>query len=186
MPRDAAAVGPPVRHALTQGAVLTVACLVAYILATQSVTRLYLAPRADDLIGGLWAVIATIFVCRDSVEHSLGAAVTRTFLTLVSFGLCMVYLIFLPFHVWAMAVLIGLSAFVTIVIGRSGDAVTACITTAVVMVSAAVSPDQAWRQPILRCVDTVIGVAVGVAAVWLSSRAVRHRSEPGPAASSRS
>jgi uncharacterized membrane protein YccC len=186
MPRDAAAARPPIRRALTQGAVLTVACLVAYMLATQTVTRLYLAPRTDDLIGGLWAVIAAIFVCRDSVEHSLGAAVTRTLATLVSFTLCLIYLIFLPFHVWAMAVLIGLSAFVTIAVGRSGDAVTAGITTAVVMVSAAVSPDQAWRQPILRCVDTAIGVTVGVAAVWLSSRAVRHRGEPGPAAGSRS
>jgi hypothetical protein len=29
----------------------------------------------------------------------------------------------------------------------------------------------AWRQPILRLADTVIGVAVGLAAVWLAQRA---------------
>ncbi|MDB5308896.1 MAG: Fusaric acid resistance protein-like [Gemmataceae bacterium] len=35
------------------------------------------------------------------------------------------------------------------------------------MVVAAMSPDNAWQQPILRVVDTVVGVAVGVAAVWI-------------------
>jgi uncharacterized membrane protein YccC len=49
---------------------------------------------------------------------------------------------------------------------RPGDAITAGITTAVVMVVAAVSPHDARQQPILRFADTVIGVAVGVAAAW--------------------
>jgi uncharacterized membrane protein YccC len=51
-------------------------------------------------------------------------------------------------------------------LGRPGDAVTAGITTAVIMVVAAVSPQHAWQQPILRLVDTVVGVAVGVVAAW--------------------
>jgi uncharacterized membrane protein YccC len=49
---------------------------------------------------------------------------------------------------------------------RPGDAITAGITTAIVMVVAAASPHDAWQQPILRLADTVIGVAVGVAAAW--------------------
>ena len=58
-------------------------------------------------------------------------------------------------------------------IGRPGDAITAGITTAVVMVVAAVSPHDAWQQPILRFADTVIGVAVGVAAAWTGLRVIR-------------
>jgi uncharacterized membrane protein YccC len=45
-------------------------------------------------------------------------------------------------------------------------AVTAGITTAVIMVVAAVSPQHAWQQPILRLADTAIGVAVGAIAAW--------------------
>jgi hypothetical protein len=60
--------------------------------------------------------------------------------------LCLVYLIFLPFHAWALAVLIGLSALAVMLIGRPGDAVTAAITTAVVMVVAAVTPHDAWSS----------------------------------------
>jgi len=66
-------------------------------------------------------------------------------------------------------------------------AVSAAITTTVVMVVAAISPHNAWEQPILRLGDTVIGVAVGVAAAWLDLRvARRHPSRPAATATSRS
>ena len=48
---------------------------------------------------------------------------------------------------------------------------TAAITTAVVLIVAEVSPHDAWAQPILRLADTVVGVAVGLAAAWLVRRA---------------
>jgi hypothetical protein len=37
-------------------------------------------------------------------------------------------------------------------------------------------PD-AWKQPILRFVDTLIGVAIGVAAAWIGVRLLRQRIE---------
>jgi uncharacterized membrane protein YccC len=43
---------------------------------------------------------------------------------------------------------------------------------------AEVSPHDAWRQPILRLADTVIGVVVGLAAAWTGLRAIRQRA-PG-------
>jgi len=92
---------------------------------------------------------------------------------LVSFLLCLLYLIFLPFHSWALAVLIGASALIVTLIGRPQDAITAGITTAVVLVVAAVSPHDAWQQPILRLADTIVGVAVGVSAAWIGLRVLR-------------
>ncbi len=85
----------------------------------------------------------------------------------MSLVLCLAYLAFLPFRTWALPVLIGLSVLVVYLIGRPGDAATAAITTAV---ASAVSPQHHWQQPILRLADTVIGVAVGVAAAWLGLR----------------
>jgi uncharacterized membrane protein YccC len=46
-----------------------------------------------------------------------------------------------------------------------------------VLIVAEVSPHDAWTQPILRLADTVIGVAVGLAAAWLVRRAA-GRPEP--------
>ena len=73
------------RQAVLDATVLAVACLITYLLVTRVLSRLYFISRADVLLGGLWAVIATIFVNRDSYRHSLAAAASRMAATLVSF-----------------------------------------------------------------------------------------------------
>jgi uncharacterized membrane protein YccC len=166
---------PQARMAILECAVLAAACMITYWLTSSVLTRVYSISRADDLLGTLWAVVATIFVCRDSYEQSVAAAVSRMSATAVSFVLCLIYLIFLPVYGWGVALLIGLSALAVMLIGRPGDAVTAAITTAVVMLVAAVTPRDAWEQPILRFVDTLIGVAIGVAAAWIGMRLLRSR-----------
>jgi uncharacterized membrane protein YccC len=166
------------RIAILDCSILAIATVITYWLVTSLLSRVYSISRADDLLGGLWAVIATIFVCRDSYQQSVAAAVSRMAATSVSFVFCLIYLIFLPVYGWAVAVLIGLSALAVMLIGRPGDAVTAAITTAVVMIVAAVTPRDAWEQPILRFADTLIGVAVGVAAAWIGLRLIRPRIEP--------
>jgi uncharacterized membrane protein YccC len=54
-------------------------------------------------------------------------------------------------------------------LGRREEIVTVGITTAVVMVVAAMSPVDAWQQPLLRLADTMVGIAVGVACKWVGS-----------------
>ena len=173
-----------VRDAVTDWTVLAVACLITYLLVTQLLSRLYFISRDSDLLGGMWAVIATIFVNRASYQQSLAAAVSRTAATLVSFVICLVYLAFLPFHVWALPLLIAVSALAATLIRRPEDAITAAITTTVLLVVATVSPQHAWMQPILRFADTVIGVAVGIAAAW-ALRAIRPRITQASSAPSR-
>jgi uncharacterized membrane protein YccC len=172
------------RAAVRQCAVLAVACLISYLLATDILSHVHFLSREDELIGGLWAVIATVFVLRDSYQHSVTAALSRIIATAVSIALCLIYLAFLPFHPWALAVLVGASALAVTLIGRPGDAITAAIATTVLLVGAAVSPQHAWQQPILRLADTVIGVAIGVAAAWLELRvtAFVSRAKEGPPA----
>ena len=164
-----------VRIAVLDFGVLSLACLFAYWLVTFVFSRVYSLSRADDLVGSLWAVIATVFVYRDSYERSVSAAVSRLEATLVSFALCLIYLIFLPFQPWALAVLIGASTLTVTLLGRPEDVITAGISTAVVMVSAALSPQDAWRLPFLRLADTIVGVAVGIAAAWADLRVLRPR-----------
>jgi uncharacterized membrane protein YgaE (UPF0421/DUF939 family) len=172
---------PEVREAVKESVVLGVACLITYLLATDILAHVYFLSHDDETLGGLWAVIATVFVIRGSYEQSVTAALSRVMATLVSFALCLIYLAFLPFHPWALAVLVGASALAATLIGRPGDAITAAITTTVVLLVAAVSPQHAWQQPILRLADTVIGVAVGVAAAWLELRLAAFRpAQPAP------
>ena len=54
------------------------------LLVTWLLSRLYFISRDDDLLGGMWAVIATIFVNRASYQQSWTAAVSRTTATFLS------------------------------------------------------------------------------------------------------
>jgi uncharacterized membrane protein YccC len=161
--------------ALADSVVLAVACAVTWLLTTQLLSRVHSVSADDDLLGGMWAVLATIFVNRASYRESETAAVSRVAATLISFVYCLLYLVFLPFHAWALPLLIGVSALTATLIGRPGDAMTAAITSAVVLVVCAVSPQDAWLQPILRFADTAVGAAVGVAFAWVDLNVVRPR-----------
>ena len=153
---------------LVYSASLAVACLLSYYVITELLNKVHSLSKADDMLGGMWAVIATIFVYRVSYRESLVAALTRISATLLSFALCLVYLLFIPFQPWGLALLVGAGALVLMLLERSGDIVICSITTAVVMVVAALSPHNAWQQPILRLGDTVMGVAVGLGAAWMT------------------
>ena len=65
--------------------------------------------------------------------------------------------------------MIAIGTLVMALLGRREDIVTVGITTAVVMVVAAMSPVDAWQQPLLRLADTMVGIAVGVACKWVGS-----------------
>ena len=146
---------------------MAIACLISYWLITYVLSRV--VDRPSDLLGGMWAVVATVFVFRETRVRSLSAGMARLFATCVSFALCLSYLWILPFTPVGMAVLIGLGTVVMTLLGRRDDIVTTGITTTVVMVVAAMSPQDAWHQPLLRLVDTIVGIGVGVACKWIGS-----------------
>lgn len=157
-----------VRQAVGSGAILAIACLISYVVITSVLAHEYSVSRDDDFLGGMWAAVATIFVYRQSYIESARAAFSRTLATLASFVLCLIYLLILPFHVVGMAALIGIIAVLLALVRRSEEIITATITTAVVMVVAGISPQHAWIQPILRLVDTAVGILVGSAAAWIA------------------
>jgi uncharacterized membrane protein YccC len=160
---------------LMRATMLAISSVVSFWLVTHLLASLYSVSRADDLLGGMWAVVSTIFVYRYSLTESFHIALSRMSGTIVSFALCLVYLLIFPFHILGLAVLIGISALAVALIHRPDDTITTSITTAVVLVVAATrGPDDAWRQPILRLVDTAIGVGVGVAAAWLYEWAMQR------------
>jgi uncharacterized membrane protein YccC len=156
---------------------MAIACLIAYWITTHVLSRF--VDRPSDLLGGMWAVVATVFVFRETRVRSLSAGFARLVATCVSFALCLFYLLLFPFTPVGMAVLIGIGTVAMALLGRRDDIVTAGITTAVVMVVAAMSPGDAWQQPLLRLADTVVGIAIGVACKW-SSSFFFHKTMGGP------
>jgi len=146
---------------------MAIACLITYWIITHTLSRF--VDESSDFLGGMWAVVATVFVFRETRLGSLSAGIARLIATCVSFALCLLYLSLFPFTPVGMAALIAIGTVVMALLGRREDIVTVGITTAVVMVVAAMSPVDAWQQPLLRLADTMVGVAVGVACKWFGS-----------------
>src|SRR6201997_2635897 len=103
------------------GCALAISCFISYALITHILARAYFVSRDDDLLGGMWAVAATIFVYRESYQKSVGAALSRMAATSLSFVLCLAYLLIFPFHAWGMAALIGIGTIALSLLGRSED-----------------------------------------------------------------
>src|SRR5215813_12781732 len=158
-----------VRGAVLYSVTLALACLASYSLVRYASAHIHSLSRADDLVGGLWAVIATAFVFRTTEDASITAAKTRVVATALSFALCFVYLLFLPSHPWGMALLIAVSTLLLIGLGQSGDVGVSAITIGAVMVIAALGPHDPWKQPLIGAVATAVGIAIGYAASWFAN-----------------
>jgi uncharacterized membrane protein YccC len=146
---------------------MALASFISYSVITYVLSPFVAEP--DAFLGGMWATVATVFVFRETRVGSLAAGISRLIATGVSFALCLAYLLVLPFYPTGLAVLLGVGTLIMMYLGRRDDIVTTGITTTVVMVVAAMSPQDAWHQPLLRLADTVVGIAVGVACKWIGS-----------------
>ena len=161
---------PDIVHTVGDSLMLGISSLISYLLITRILGRTYFLSRDDELLGGMWAAAATIFVYRQTTQQSMRAALSRLAATGMSFLLCMLYLLIFPFSPLGLAILVAIGAMLMSLLGRSEDVITTGITTVVVMVVAAISPQHAWKDPILRFIDTIVGIVVGIAAAWVSIR----------------
>jgi len=168
------------RHDLVSSLVLGIACGASYLLLAEAVGPALAETPASAEIGAMWAVVSTIFVYRASLADGLEDARTRLAATGMSLVLCLVYLAVLPVTAAGVGVVIALGSLLALGLGRPQDAALTGITSTVVLVVADLgSPSSAWEQPLLRLLDTSIGLAVGLLAAGLVA-GVTTRSTPPP------
>jgi uncharacterized membrane protein YccC len=162
---------------LTYSAAMALACLISYVLMTKLLN--VAVEGHSDPVSGMWAAVSAAFVFRDSRQRSLAAGTGRLLATSVSFALCLPYLWFIPANAAGMGVLLAAGTLAMMLLDRREDIITTAVTTIVVVVVAVLSPAEAWKQPLLRLFDTVVGVVIGVAVKWIASFAYyRARGEP--------
>ena len=156
---------------------MALSCLGSYAVLTELQNGV--VEERAHLVGGMWAAVSTAFVFRDSRQHSLSAGVGRLIATCVSFALCLPYLWFIPPNVAGMALLLAVGTLLMMQLDRREDIITTAVTTIVIMVVALQSPEDAWKQPLLRVFDTLVGVTIGMAGKWIASFAFyKARGEP--------
>jgi len=76
---------------------MMISCMITYWIITAVLHPFVEKP--DEFLGGMWAVVATVFVFRNTKGGSFSAGVSRMVATCVSFALCLGYFLILPFHV---------------------------------------------------------------------------------------
>ena len=150
---------------------MAIACTITYAIITH-----VLAPfvdKSDDLLGGVWAVVATVFVFRDTRVHSVSAGVARLTATTLSIVLCLQYLLNFPFSGSGMAAVIGLGTLVIMLLaGRTTSS------------RPGLRPRSSWwlRGSALKTrginrycgLRTPVGIAVGVSCRWIAAYAFFH------------
>jgi uncharacterized membrane protein YccC len=146
---------------------MALACLGSYCIMTRLLTPL--VGRDDELLGGMWAAIAAAFVFRDTRSAAFSASMSRLIATAISCVLCLALMMLMRPTALGMAAVLALGALLLMGIGFRDDIVTMAITTVVIMVVAILSPDDGRIQPLLRFVDTVVGIGVGLACNWVAS-----------------
>jgi uncharacterized membrane protein YgaE (UPF0421/DUF939 family) len=167
-------------------AVLVAAAATAsYAIVTQGLSSVTPLDNGTDRLGGMWAAVATLFCFRDSYADSARYALLRMSATLTSFVLCTIYVLLFPFSVWGIGVVVFIGAVALSGLHRQDDIMTASITTVVVLVVAGLATHDRWAQPLLRLLDTAVGVVIGLLAALLATRIesrlrVAHSSTTGP------
>jgi len=66
---------------------MAIACAISYWTMTQ--VLISIINKDSDLLGGMWAAVATVFVFRPTREDSWSAGVARLIATSVSLALCL-------------------------------------------------------------------------------------------------
>ena len=138
---------------------MALACLVSFWIMTELLNPI--VAKDDDILGGMWAAVAAAFVFREARFNSIAAGASRLVATFVSIVLCLVYLYAAPPSAVGMAILLAVGALIMILLDRREELITTAITTIVVMVVAMLSSDPR-NQPLLRFIDSLVGVGVGV------------------------
>ena len=146
---------------------LALACLISYWVMTRILNPF--VARDDDLLGGMWAAIAAAFVFRDTTNAALSASLGRLIATAVSCLTCLALLVLVRPTALGMALILIVGTLLLIAMNLRDTIITMAITTIVVMVVAILTPEDGRIQPLLRFIDTVVGIAVGVACRWIAS-----------------
>jgi uncharacterized membrane protein YgaE (UPF0421/DUF939 family) len=138
---------------------MALACFASFWIMTHLLNPVF--AKDDDILGGMWAAVASAFVFRETRFNSIAASASRLVATFVSFVLCLAYLYVASPNAVGMAILLAIGALIMILLDRRDELITTSITTIVVMAVAMLSPDPR-NQPLLRFADTLVGVGVGV------------------------
>ncbi|WP_216918947.1 FUSC family protein [Synechococcus sp. CCAP 1479/9] len=144
---------------------IAVAALVAYLLGFWFTS---LFPGYLPKIGALWSAISAVMVTQVTRKDAASSASLRILGSAIGAITSAVYLTLLPFHPLGMALAIFATVMLCAAINVPSHGRLAAITVIVVMVTGSLDPALSpGVNALLRFLESCIGTAVALLAVWL-------------------
>lgn len=123
---------------------------------------------ATQMIGAMWAMISAIVVMQDTRSATISTASLRILGSLIGAVFSAIYLLFFPFSIVGMGVLIGIVVLTCELLHLPGHLRLAGLTAGIVMVISVVNPDiPSVVNAATRFLEVIIGSSVAVAAAWI-------------------
>jgi Predicted membrane protein len=127
-------------------------------------------PQDTDtrMIGALWAMISAIVVMQDTRSATISTAWLRILGSLIGAVFSALYLVFFPFSIVGMGILIGVVVLTCELLHLPGHLRLAGLTAGIVMVISVVNPDiPPFVNAATRFFEVMIGSSVAVVAAWI-------------------
>jgi len=157
--RMAAPLSTAIQFALVASLSFSLALLLSSILPDSSDTV---------MIGAMWAMISAIIVTQETRSATISMGGLRVMGSFIGAVFSALYLIFFPFSIVGMGILIGIVVFTCVLLGMPGYLRLAALTAGIVLVVSAQNPDiPPFVNAAHRFLEVIIGSSVAIAAAWV-------------------
>jgi uncharacterized membrane protein YccC len=122
----------------------------------------------SSVIGAVWCVVAGIVVLQATPHETVKASILRMVGTLVGAFTAAVYLYFFPYNVFGMAITVGVTVFLCMILRIPDNGRLAAITVVIVLAFSRAMPDiNPWSNAGLRFFESCIGAVIAMVVVLL-------------------
>lgn len=157
--RMAAPLSTAIQFALVASLSFSLALYLAFILPDSSDTA---------MIGAMWAMISAIIVTQETRSATISMGGLRVIGSFIGAVFSAVYLLFFPFSIAGMGVLIGIVVLTCILLGMPGYLRLAALTAGIVLVISAQNPEiPPFVNAAHRFLEVIVGSSVAIAAAWI-------------------
>ncbi len=145
---------------------ITVLVLVAYFLGYE-LNEVVPAHVTNAVIGALWSAVTVLAVFRDSWTETRLTFWSTLFSGLLGAGAAVLYLLFLPAHMWTLGAVMALSLLLGQALGFSDRGRQVVSTLLLIVIFSHLNASNPWLNASMRMAEVVIGAGVGLVGGYL-------------------
>ncbi len=145
---------------------ITVLVLVAYFLGYE-LDEVVPAHVTNAVIGALWSAVTVLAVFRDTWTETRSTFWSTLFSGLIGAIAAVLYLLYVPAHMWTLGAVMALSLLLGQAFGFSDRGRQVVSTLLLIVIFSHLNSSNPWLNASMRLAEVVIGAGVGLAGGYL-------------------